>query len=77
MFFRKYYEIFQNTYFEKYLQTAASETHLINKYQTIYKTSVVQKYAFREILRFLQKFILKVRLSPSKKILLFTSLKAL
>ena len=77
MFFREYYEIFQNTYFEKHFQTAVSETHLINKYQTIYKTSIVQKYAFREILRFLQKFILKVRLSPSKKIMLFTPLKAL
>ena len=30
MFFREYYEIFKNTYFEKYLQTAASEAHLIN-----------------------------------------------
>ena len=30
MLFREYCEIFKNTYFEKHLRTAASETHLIN-----------------------------------------------
>ena len=57
MFFREYYEIFKNTFFEKQLQTAASETLFINKYQTIYKNSVVQKHAFREVLSYSQKFI--------------------
>ena len=30
MFSRKYCEVFNSTYFEKHLRTAASETHLIN-----------------------------------------------
>ena len=30
MFFREYCKIFKKTYFEKHLQTGASETHLIN-----------------------------------------------
>ena len=31
VFFREYCEFFQNPYFEKHLQTAAFETHLITK----------------------------------------------